>query len=392
MNEQELVQALEQRVAGVDPAGAPVASMIGRAAVTRRRRTATAVAAAAAVAVVAVTASVIDLGGERAAPEVVSPGEGEGSGTLARALAVLPDDTATVAFHDRAAAAERLGLASSGPEEYADAVAEYLATAEGAADPGGLVTPLTPFLTAMADLAFNDLEVQWAVVGSSSLPDGIDAADGVTVYQVSPATDLDAVADDLVAAGFTEDDLRGRRHLVADDPVAVTDATGLVAGGYPPDFVDVTVDTEADLLIVGAGSRAVLQVLDDQQPSLADAGTFAAVVGASADAEVADLRIGSACLGDPAGLQRPDAEGFLWGPGAGGVTARLVFPDAATAAADLEARTTHLETGAFGEDALPLSGYGDYDVGQAGEVVEIVLDVPSDAVADLAYPVGIFGC
>ncbi|CAN5401008.1 hypothetical protein BH09ACT12_BH09ACT12_15160 [soil metagenome] len=394
MNEHDLMQALEGRAAEVDPAGPPTGAMIGRAATVRKRRTAlSVVAAAAVVAVIATTVSLVGLGDDKADDlDVVSP-DGPSQG-FAEALAVLPEGTGTVYFNDSVAAANRLGLQASTMEEYNQQVIDYLidATAVEGQDPGGLFGPSSVYVEQTAELPFNEFGVQWAVQGAAK-----DGLTFFTVYKMRPDTDLDAIADDLVAAGLQEEDLLGRRYLVADTPQSVTSPQGIIGDGYPREFTKVTVDTAADLLIVGNQSEQILEVLDGDRASVADSGTFAPVLGDIQDVERATLEVGESCLfrqrDKPAGLQKPTQSGYLIHGDDAELTARLLFDDEATAAADLEARKAHFDAGPLGEDDAPLDSYGSYDATQDGPVIDIEFDdMRSETLSELINSDNILGC
>lgn len=393
MNERDLMQALEGRAAAVDPAGPPTSAMIGRAATVRKRRTALgAVAAVAAVAVVATTLSLVGLGDDRADDlDIVSPGGT--SGTLADALAVVPAETASFTFDDSKAAARRLGITASTAAEYADAIEQYAVSGAEAGDPGGLFGPMSVYVGRMTDLPVNPFEVQWSADGSLEPPSAIGLT-RFTVYQVTPDTDLDAFADDLVAAGLVEENLRGRRHLVAENAAAVVSGAGLIGDGYPSDLLDVTIDTDADLFIVGSLSEAVLEVLDGERPSAAEAGTYDTILTGIDDVERAELSAGAPCYGEPAGVEEPLQTAELVHGADVLLTARLLFVDEATARSDVEGREAFFEAGAIGDGEAPLDSYGTYELTQEGSVVDIELDdMSSETFRSLGrVPGSIVGC
>ena len=398
MNEHDLMQALEGSAAAVDPAGPPTSVMIARAASVRKRRTASAVGVATAVAVIVTTVSLFGEGSDKSsAPEVVSPGGGRDG--FAEALMVLPANTSSVVFTDPVAAAERLGLSASTAQKYDAALSDYISdfiastSGEGVEDPGGLFGLSSNYFQQTADLPFNKFVVEWAVQGSAT-----EDISSFTVLKMRPDTDLDAIADDLVAAGLQEEDLRGRRHLRADTPQSVMSPSGVIGEGYPPEFREVTVDTDADLLILGNLSERILQVLDGDLESAADAGTYDTLLGDIDDVEVANLRPGNRCLlrprDQPPGIQKPAQSGYVVHGDDAALTARLLFDDADIAAADLEARTAYFETDAFGDDKAPLDSYGTYDVAQDGPIIDIELyDMSSQTLRELnGGPGNMFGC
>lgn len=393
MNEQDLVQALEGRAADVHPAGPPTGAMIGRAAVARKRRTAlSVVAAAAAVAVVATTVSLVGVGGDRStAPEVVSPtGGGDG---FAEALALLPADTASVFFNDPVAAAERLGLEASSVAEYNAELLDYVIgdDRDGAADRGGLFGPTTDYFERMAELPFNEFGVRWSVQGTTK-----DGSAFFTVHKMKADVDLDAIVDDLVAAGLEEQELLGRRRASIESVTSVVGADQTIGDGYPIEFLDVTIDPDADLVILGRVSAGILQVLDGERESAAGAGTYDLLVGSDEGVELASLSTGGLCARQrdrPAGVQKPVQTGYLVHGGDAALVARAVFDDAETAGADLEARAAYLESGPVGADAAPLASYGTYDLSQDGLVVDIRLGgMGSRTLRDVTRDPGILSC
>ncbi|WP_323793092.1 hypothetical protein [Nocardioides sp.] len=393
MNEQELMTALEGRASEVHPAGPPTGAMIGRAAVARQRRTAfSVVAAAAAVAVVATTISLVGVGGDRStAPQVVSP-TGGGAG-FAEALALLPADTSDLYFNDQAAAAGRLGLEASSVAEYNAELLDYVLAddGDGAPDPGGLFGPTTAYFERMAELPFNEYGVRWSLEGTSG-----DAFTYFTVYKMKPDVDLDAIVDDLVAAGLEEQELLGRRRAFTESVTSVVGPDQTIGDGYPIEFLDVTIDPEADLVILGRLSERILQVLDGELESAATAGTFDLLVGSIEDVEVASLSTEALCGRKsivPAGLRKPAQAGHLVHGDDAALAARLVFADADTAAADLEARTAYLAGGPIGKDEEPLETYGTYDLTRDGRVVDVRLgDMGSRTLRDLTSDPGILSC
>jgi hypothetical protein len=388
MNEHDLMQALERRVADVSPTGAPVSDMVGRADKHRKRRNVlTAVAGAAAVAVVATSLSLVGFGDDNAsAPDVVSPGGV--SGSLGDALAVIPSDSEVLFFTDRERAATRLGLKASTRAEYAEAIAEYVSSTSGtgAEDPGGLFSPMSSSLVPTADPPLSDFDVVWSAQG------GADAVGGYTVYKMVSGADLDAVGDDLAAAGLDEEQLLGRRHLVTDNPASVSSPSGIIGNGYPRDFTDVTIDTEANLLIVGEASERVLEVLDGERESMAEAGTFDTLLSDTALVERATLT--AAPCGKAAGDSEPTASGYLVYGSDVRLSARMSFVDDDSAAADLEARLPFLLDAEFGEEGRQLSTFGSFDINQRGPLIDIeATNMSSEVLPDLTRePGSIIGC
>ena len=393
MNEHDLMQALERRVADVSPTGAPVSDMVGRADKHRKRRNVvTAVAGAAAVAIVATTASVVGLGDDKAsAPDVVSPG-GQGE-TFVDALAVVPEGTESVYFNDPVAAAARLGLSATTVDEYNRGLIDYFVgtTGSGDQDPGGLLGPSSVYFERMSDLPFNEFGVLWAVEGIS------DGGGSVfTIYKMKQDVDFDAIAEDLLAAGLEEDNLLGRRHLFADNPRDVISNQGIIGDGYPLEFKEVTIDPDAGLLIVGNQGERILEVLDGDRESAAEAGTYDTLVGGVEGVERAALVTeGEPCLERLSrfDLQKAAQSGHLVYGDDVTLTARLAFADTDMAARDLEARRDYLDTATFGVNDEPLASIGTADLTVDDSVITIELeDMSSEDARDLTSPPGILSC
>jgi hypothetical protein len=128
-----------------------------------------------------------------------------GGSCLGEALSLLPDGPRLV-FGDRGGAAKRLGLDDIGADSADDQIATYLADFDGPA-----ATSWARDLTKMTegDAAFSELDVRWwAALGRG------------TAYRMLDGLDLDAVADDLLDAGYTESENHGHRRFSAGASVA----------------------------------------------------------------------------------------------------------------------------------------------------------------------------
>jgi hypothetical protein len=314
-------------------------------------------AALASLALVATACS--DDGGE------ATPAPEQPAGPLADALATLPASTELVRFVDRTEAEARLGIDDLEALDSPAAVKEY----EGARmSAEWAFSELGGFAEEMSTKgAFSELDVQWEARGA--LPDEKGRLDGWAVFRLEDELDLDAVADAMVEAGYTERELDGRRHLTAPAP----DKAGMVDGTYPFGLLDrVTVVPDEHLLVTG-GAGPVLDVLDGTGPSLADDGKLAEVAQPAPGVEHAELRtaVATDCSAPLAGaeevapatlkgawtalgmdgLRKPEASALYVvtseeesTPPVRGVTL-LQFADEATAAADAEARSAWLLEG-----------------------------------------------
>lgn len=324
-----------------------------------------ALAALACVAILATACS--DDGGDAPAPE-------QPAGPLADALAALPASTELVRFVDRTEAATRLGIDDLEALDSPEAVRQYedaRISAEWAfSELGGFAEEMS------TTGAFSELDVQWEARGA--LPDEKGRLDGWAVFRLADDVDLDAVADAMVGAGYTEDELSGRRHLTAPAP----DQDGMVDGTYPFGLLDrVTLLPEEHLLVTG-GAAPVLDVLDDKTPSLADDDKLADVAQPAPGVEYAELRTAAtidcraplagsqkvapetlkgawAALGME-GLRKPEASALYVvtsddeeAPPVRGVTL-LQFGDAEAASADARARSAWLRQGTDQVTRLPM--------------------------------------
>lgn len=294
-----------------------------------------------------------------------APAPEQPAGPLADALATLPASTELVRFVDRTDAAARLGIDDLDALDSPAAVREYEAARMSAE---WAFTELGGFAEVMSTRgAFSELDVRWEARGA--LPDAKGRLDGWAVFRLEDEVDLEAVADAMVEAGYTEAELDGRRHLTAPAP----DQEGMVDGTYPFGLLDrVTVLPEEHLVVTG-GAGPVLDVLDGKGASLAEDDKLADVAQPAPGVEYAELRTAEtidcaaplagaekvapetlkgawAALG-MAGLRKPEASALYvvtsdeeGEPPVRGVTL-LQFGDAATAAADAEARSAWLAKG-----------------------------------------------
>ena len=307
-----------------------------------------------------------------------------GGSSLDDALEVVPGDATQITFVDRAASAERLGVddletgADDGElEDYYEALAK---------DPVG-GTPLSQFVAPMQEAAFSEFDVAWWVQAA--------AEDGppINVYKVEDV-DLDELVGDLEDAGFASEESGGRTMLTVESPTDVTDDTGLIDGRYPLEFgFGVLVDPDEDLVATGADLDRVVDVLEDDEDSLTDAGTFDDLADGVDDVELAYLAEDPPCGGDRSSEEAIEALGHRRARHA--VRARLLrarrrrrrrglgpaaqFDDDDAAEADLDARKDYVENGQSARTGQPVSDLGSADLEQDGAVVAMELDLENPA-------------
>lgn len=282
----------------------------------------------------------------------------------------LPADTTRVDFVDRAAIAERLGVDDVGDDATRQELEEYVKAFQDA--PGA--TELAPWLSSMVrDAAFSDLDVEWEATA------GFGDATSV-VWKVSDDLDLDAVADDLLDAGYDESGSGEARVFEAGD-VKDTGETGLFGDRYPVQMYRVAVVPDEHLVISGGGLEEVVDAVLDDADSLADDGGFDDLLELAPepdDLETAALRDGDAACAAPVGggrapstdgLGTPEGAALFTSGDAEPVLGALLFADEAAAEADAEARASYLEEFAEFYD-LDL----DLDVSTDGEAVLVETD------------------
>ncbi len=300
--------------------------------------------------------------------------------TLADALDLVPATVTEAEFVNRSALAERLGLDdlttpadAAGVRKYRRATDLYLAPPSG----------LHPYLETMQAVAFSELDVEWAVHAPVPGGRGFGPTD---IYKVADDVDLDEVVTDLVRAGFDHEEVDGRSQLESKAVQTGTDDVGYIGEGYPDEFAyGLIVAPEEHLVITTSAFDSVTAVLDDEADSLADAGTFDAVVDDVDDVEYAflqrdvgcgghskeQLELGVADLGDVTrrGLLASTDDDTV------ALSARLQFDDDDAAEDDLEARTEYFDTGRSTSTGDPVSDLGQAELDRDGDVVMIELDL-----------------
>jgi hypothetical protein len=291
-----------------------------------------------------------------------------GGGDLDDALDLVPVDASRVVFRDREAIAERLGIDDVEPGAAEDDLVRYAEAVAG--DATGSTDLLTEFLLPMQDAAMSELDVVWSV--EAAVEEGV-----YTAYKVDGDADLDAVADELAAAGYTEDEVDGRRHL---------SLTGERAPAYPGNWLEVTVDPDEDLLVVGT-AEPVLALVDDEAESVYDADTYDDLLADADDVQFALVTAPPTCgagaratpeqveasgLGD---LGSPERTAYLVSGDDATTSARLELADEEAAEADLEARRTYVDEGTLAATARPVSSLGDISLERDGAVLQVDLDL-----------------
>lgn len=299
-----------------------------------------------------------------------------GGNHLDDALDLVPDGASQVVFRDRDAIAERLGLDEVEGGASDDDLQRY---AEAMEQDAAGTDDLTTYLLPMQDSELSDLDVSWSVGGV--LEEG-----PFTVYRVDDGVDLDAVADDLAGAGYVEDELRGRRHL------ELAAGNGEPSDAYPPTWLEVTVDPDEHLLVIGP-AEGVLRVLDDQDASLSDNDTYEDLLDDADDVQYALVSDPPACDAStrttPAQLEEsgttalgsPERTALLVTGDDAEVSARLEYADDDAAEADLAARRTYLDEGSLATSGEPVSSLGSFEVERKDAVVRVTLDLKSPAAA-----------
>lgn len=273
---------------------------------------------------------------------------GGGGGGLQDALDLAPAGAARIDFRDRAGLSERLDI----PED-ADADAYVDAIIDGRRVGG--TTELTAYVETMAEggALIDDRDVVWELSGS--VEEG-----GFTVYRVEDDVDLDALLDDLVSAGLAESEIVGRRRASGELTEVVDPYNFINDRSYPFFFRDTTIDTDEHLVILGDATEAILETLDGERDSVADAGTFDDLLAGADDAELVSVFTGPFACNDRQtddadvppelaaqldDLGRPVQVASLVTGEAPDVSARLEFDDEDVAERDLDARRTFLAEG-----------------------------------------------
>ncbi|KAA1418992.1 hypothetical protein F0U44_11035 [Nocardioides humilatus] len=240
----------------------------------------------------------------------------------------------------------------------------------------------------MEDARFNQGDVEWEAWAAWGEPG--DSEQTAAVWKVEDDTDLDALADDLEAHGYTKDRVDGR-DLFSIEPSSVAEDSP-----YPvPLLLNVLID-EDEQVVAGAPDAASLEdvaaVIGDDDDSLADDGGFDDLLDAADDdPEVAWLtRAGFAvCLTNDRGvpqdqrsayadLGRPEARALFVSDDAD-VRLALQFASEDDAKDDLDAREMLLDDGIDPVTRKPYDELGDYDLEQDDDRVVIDEDLEGSA-------------
>ncbi|MDQ4051501.1 MAG: hypothetical protein M3237_02230 [Actinomycetota bacterium] len=294
--------------------------------------------------------------------------EDVGDGDLDDALELVPEDATVVTFTHRQATAERLGIDDVATGDDREAVDRYRETVVEA-DLAG-VTRFGGHLTSMTKrAAFSELDIVWeAAASAEGQPLG-------RVYKMRDDLDLDAVGDDLVDAGYEEDEIAGHRHLFIEDMHADLELDGTI-GGYPGvEMPEVVVVPDERLMFVGGTAEiveAAVGVFEDDADSATDGGGFDDVLDGADDPELALLRRDVSCedVGVD-GLGTPEATGFYVSGEGPETSSVLAFADDDAAEADLAARRNYLADGVLLATREAVADVAEWDIEQDGNLVRI---------------------
>lgn len=288
----------------------------------------------------------------------------DGSSPVEDALEYLPASSTTVLFVDRGAVAERLDVDDLSTGASDDELADLLE----AQREEGYGTLLNAWVRVMQDAAFSDLDVEWEASGTST------GEGRVTVWKLDDDVDFDAVADDLVDAGYERGEAGGLETFEAD--IEDADENQLYGGRYPAELTSLALVPDEHLVLYGALDLAV-DVANDDADSLSDKGSFADLLDAAPDAgdlEYAGLTIEPLC-GAGARITPEQAAELYQGIGHpdGGI-ALFADPEAATAVRlfgdDADAEDDARGLGSYLEERGAASGFDvELEVGTDGDAV-----------------------
>ncbi len=257
--------------------------------------------------------------------------DGVGDSDLDDALELVPGEATFVTITHRQASAERLGVDDIGTGADQTDLDRYI---DAAVDSDFLAsTRFATYLVPMSEeAAFSELDVVWEAVATS------DERTFGRIYKMSDDLDLDAVGDDLVDAGYQEDEISGHRHLFLEDLSTDTEFDGMI-GPYPgADMAGVVLVPDEHLMFVSNVADELelsVDVLEDDQDSATDAGTFEDVLDDADEPEYAQLTEGPDCGGSPE-TGSPEAAGFFISGEDPGITTVLAFADGEVDTTDYE--------------------------------------------------------
>lgn len=214
----------------------------------------------------------------------------DGSSRLEQALEYLPAGTTSVTFVDRAKAGEDFG------------------------------TALTVWDRAMDGAAFGDDDIEWEATGTGD--DGL-----ARVWKMADDLDFDAVAEDLLDAGYERSGPDDRPVFHADLDAA--DATGLVGGRYPSQLLDIALVADESVIVTGGSVEKAAMATTDDEDSLADAGAFSDLIDRAEDQDdlaYAALSVQPMCAANPR-VSPAQAEQLYGDLGTPAALALFVRPD-----------------------------------------------------------------
>lgn len=312
----------------------------------------------------------------------------DGGSTVEDAFEYLPADTFSVAFADRGAMAERLGVDDIDPRDVSDGdLDDYTGALEDERESAVAGTRLSPYVAVMKDAPLNDLDIEWEAFASWGDADEDDVHGSATVWKVGDDLDFDALAGDLEDKGYDKGG-SGDLPIYTVDQSAVDAATGLIGGVYPATMLSVLLDEDEQVIATAVDADPlgdIADVVTDDTDSLADSGDMDELLDAAdGDPELALLTSGGpgVCPDDGratpqqdeqyAGLGRPQGRAlFVTADDEPEAVLALQFDSEGAAEDDLEARRSLVEDGVDARTNEPFDTLGDFDLEQDGDLVLI---------------------
>jgi hypothetical protein len=293
----------------------------------------------------------------------------DGSDSLDDALEVVPASLSEVRFVDRAAMLERLDVEELGSDPSDEELKDYIeASREFPA-----YTGLDQYLVVMLeDAPFSAQDIDWEVAG-------YDADGGFgQVWRMDDDLDLDDVADDLVDAGYQEEDSSDGRSLSIDLNDVGEDEQYFVT------MQSLTILPDDHLIVTGPLTDDFVEVISDDADSAVDKDSFEELADGTDDAEFAALgRDDLACLGtrvtaegaeELEGLGHPEQTGFFVHGDDGETRSVLLFDDDQAAEDDAEEREDYLAGGTDPVSGQPFAEIAESEVDTDGPRVQVDLE------------------
>ncbi|KRA31404.1 MULTISPECIES: hypothetical protein [unclassified Nocardioides] len=224
----------------------------------------------------------------------------DGSSRVQESLDYLPAKSTSLVFVDSAAIAERLGvddLETGASEADLDRWAE-------ASQDEAYGSELRNWTRVMQEAAFSEFDVEWEA--TATYEDGL-----VRVTKLNDDADFDAIADDLEDAGY-ERSGEGDASVFRGDLSSADATTGLFGGRYPNTLLNLALVPDEHLIVTGDVSEG-LDVINEDEDSLADSGRFDDLLDAAPGQD--DLEFAALDLDPPCGLRNvsPEQQEQLFG-------------------------------------------------------------------------------